>query len=181
MRRGFAYATAHTLVPAQPPAGFSYLPASPHRSTTTTAGPTDRPTRPRRDRSRVSVVSSWWARRGRFFAGTGISTRCPSTTPLGLALGPDLPRADEPGPGTLGHPAAGFLTLLSLLMPAFSLRSPPQLAHAAASPVTGRSPTHPHTCTAPDVPVAAEYTCECHSFGGVLEPRYIVGAEPLDQ
>ena len=125
MRRGFAYATAHTLVPAQPPAGFSYLPASPHRSTTTTAGPTDRPTRPRRDRSRVSVVSSWWARRGRFFAGTGISTRCPSTTPLGLALGPDLPRGDEPGPGTLGHPAAGFLTLLSLLMPAFSLASPP--------------------------------------------------------
>jgi hypothetical protein len=27
----------------------------------------------------------------------------------------------------------------------------------------------------------AKYTCECHSFGGVLEPRYIVGAEPLDQ
>ena len=27
----------------------------------------------------------------------------------------------------------------------------------------------------------AEYICECHSFGGVLEPRYIVGAEPLDQ
>jgi hypothetical protein len=26
--------------------------------------------------------------------GTGISTRCPSTTPVGLALGPDLPRAD---------------------------------------------------------------------------------------
>ncbi len=23
--------------------------------------------------------------------------------------------------------------------------------------------------------------CECHSFGGVLEPRYIVGADPLDQ
>ena len=22
---------------------------------------------------------------------------------------------------------------------------------------------------------------ECHGFGGVLEPRYIVGAEPLDQ
>ena len=27
----------------------------------------------------------------------------------------------------------------------------------------------------------AGYTCECHGFGGVLEPRYIVGAEPLDQ
>ena len=24
-------------------------------------------------------------------------------------------------------------------------------------------------------------THECHSFGGVLEPRYIVGAESLDQ
>jgi hypothetical protein len=23
--------------------------------------------------------------------------------------------------------------------------------------------------------------CECHDFGGVLEPRYIVGAESLDQ
>ncbi len=28
-------------------------------------------------------------RPGRYHAGTGISTRCPSTTPLGLALGPD--------------------------------------------------------------------------------------------
>ena len=25
------------------------------------------------------------------------------------------------------------------------------------------------------------YTCECRGFGGVLEPRYIVGAGPLDQ
>ena len=33
-------------------------------------------------------------RQGRSFAGTGISTRCPSTTPVGLALGPDSPRAD---------------------------------------------------------------------------------------
>ena len=35
--------------------------------------------------------------------GTGMSTRCPSATPLGLALGPDLPRADEPSSGNLGH------------------------------------------------------------------------------
>jgi len=82
---------------------------------------------------------------GRFFAGTGISTRCPSTTPLGLALGPDLPRAEKLDPGTLGHPAAGFLTLLSLLMPAFSLAPRPQLGHPAASLVARRSPTDPHT------------------------------------
>ncbi len=48
-----------------------------------------------------------------------------STTPVGLALGPDSPRDDERGPGTLGHPADGILTRLSLLMSAFSLpRSP---------------------------------------------------------
>src|SRR5688572_13358045 len=35
-------------------------------------------------------------RQGRVPTGTGISTRCPSTTPVGLALGPDLPWADEP-------------------------------------------------------------------------------------
>ena len=46
---------------------------------------------------------------------------CPSTTPFGLALGPDLPWADEPSPGTLRFSAAKILTLLSLLIPAFSL------------------------------------------------------------
>ena len=40
------------------------------------------------------VVSTTRARHGRIYAGTGISTRYPSTTPFGLALGPDLPRAD---------------------------------------------------------------------------------------
>jgi hypothetical protein len=89
------------------------------------------------------------ARYGRSFAGTGISTRRPSTTPVGLALGPDLPRADEPGPGTLGHSADGFLTRLSLLMPAFSLVPAPPLGHPAASPPARRSPTHPHTWAPP--------------------------------
>ncbi len=40
MRRGFAYDTAYTLTPAQPPAGLSYLPASPHRLTTSRQVPT---------------------------------------------------------------------------------------------------------------------------------------------
>ena len=65
---------------------------------------------------------------GRDSVGTGISTRCPSTTPVGLALGPDSPWEDELDPGTLSHPAVRILTLLSLLMPAFSLaHSPPPL------------------------------------------------------
>jgi hypothetical protein len=78
---------------------------------------------------------------GRTVTSTGISTRCPSTTPVGLALGPGSPWADKPGPGTLGQSAAEILTLHSLLMPAFSLPHPPPHPHRAASPDAGRSPT----------------------------------------
>ena len=62
------------------------------------------------------------------YSSAGISTCCPSATPSGLALGPDLPRADQLYPGNLGYPAVRILTLLSLLIPAFSLpNSPPPL------------------------------------------------------
>jgi hypothetical protein len=81
---------------------------------------------------------------GRFKAGTGISTGCPSTTPVGLALGPDLPWADQLDPGTLSQSAHTFLTCVSLLMPAFSLVNRPPLPSGAASPGTRRSPTHPY-------------------------------------
>ena len=53
-----------------------------------------------------------WIRHGRPHTGTGISTRCPSTTPVGLALGPDSPWADWPAPGTLGLSAGKVLTCL---------------------------------------------------------------------
>ena len=59
--------------------------------------------------------------------GAGISTCCPSATPPGLALGPDLPRADQLYPGNLGYSAARIPTSLSLLIPAFSLPHAPQL------------------------------------------------------
>ena len=78
---------------------------------------------------------------GRSFAGTGISTRHPSTTPVGLALGPDSPREDEPAPGTLGLSAPGTPTPVSLLMPASSLPHRPPAGHPRASPSAGRSPT----------------------------------------
>ena len=58
---------------------------------------------------------------------TGISTSCPSTTPLGLALGPDFPRADQLYSGNLRYSAGRILTFLSLLIPAFSLLSSPRL------------------------------------------------------
>ena len=47
---------------------------------------------------------------GRACTGTRISTGYPSTTPVGLALGPDSPWEDELDPGTLSHPADRILT-----------------------------------------------------------------------
>ncbi len=58
---------------------------------------------------------------------TGISTCCPSATALALALGPDLPRADQLYPGILRYSADRILTYLSLLIPAFSLPRTPLL------------------------------------------------------
>ena len=68
-----------------------------------------------------------------FHCGAGISTCCPSATPLSLALGPDFPRADQLYPGNLGYSAVRILTLLSLLIPAFSLLNAPLLLVGAAS------------------------------------------------
>ena len=59
--------------------------------------------------------------------GTGISTCYPSPTPVGLSLGPDYPRADEPSSGNLSQSVDGILTRLSLLTPAFSLLSAPHV------------------------------------------------------
>ena len=61
------------------------------------------------------------------YGSTGISTCCPSTTSFDLALGPDLPRADQLYPGNLRYSAGRIPTFLSLLIPAFSLLNNPQL------------------------------------------------------
>ena len=76
---------------------------------------------------------------------TGISTCCPSTTPLGLALGPDLPRADQLYSGNLRYSAGRILTFLSLLIPAFSLRYNPQLLIGTASSRIQCSSTNQHS------------------------------------
>ena len=59
--------------------------------------------------------------------GTGISTCCPSATAFALALGPDLPGADQLYSGNLGYSAGRIPTFLSLLIPAFSLPAAPPL------------------------------------------------------
>ena len=77
--------------------------------------------------------------------GTGISTCCPSATLFSLALGPDLPRADQLYPGNLGYSAWRIPTSISLpwriptsislLIPAFSLLNRPQLLPVLLRPV----------------------------------------------
>ena len=57
---------------------------------------------------------------------TGISTCRPSATLFSLTLGPDFPRADQLYSGNLGYSAVRILTLLSLLIPAFSLQYTPR-------------------------------------------------------
>ena len=89
------------------------------------------------------------------YRSTGISTCCPSATTLVLALGPDLPRADQLYSGNLGYSAIRILTLFSLLIPAFSLPCSPQLLSVLLPPA----------CNAP-LP-----TFRFLSFGGAFQPR----------
>ncbi len=108
--------------------------------------------------------------------GTGISTCCPSTTSFDLALGPDLPRADQLYSGTLGYSAVKILTSLSLLIPAFSLLSSPLLlavqllpadnaplpiviAHNPAASVVCFSPGHFRRRTSRPVSYYALFEC----------------------
>ena len=58
---------------------------------------------------------------------TGISPCCPSAMASALTLGPDSPREDQLYSGNLGYSATRILTLFSLLIPAFSLPTPPRL------------------------------------------------------
>ena len=77
----------------------------------------------------------------KYISGAGISTCYPSDTPFGLSLGPDLPWADEPSPGNLRLSMAWILTMLSLLIPAFSLLSRPAVLSIYLRPTTECSPT----------------------------------------
>ena len=75
---GFAYPAPYMLTPGQPTPGLTYPPASP-LCYPPASGPGSSEDSPR--------AAHHWGERGH--GGTGISTCCASTTPLGLALAPD--------------------------------------------------------------------------------------------
>ena len=92
------------------------------------------------------------------YCSTGISTCYPSATSFDLALGPDLPRADQLYSGNLRYSAGRIPTFLSLLIPAFSLLIPPLLLTGTASSVLRmllyhslRSPRLRCCVSAPDI------------------------------
>ena len=91
------------------------------------------------------------------YSSTGISTCCPSATSPDLALGPDLPGADQLYPGILGYSAKRIPTSFSLLIPAFSLPdSPPLLTVRLRRVSNAPLPMYLHTFL---------------SFGVVFQPR----------
>ncbi len=105
-----------------------------------------------------------------------------STTPVGLALGPDSPRDDERGPGTL-RLTQGRRTWP--WNPWSSSGKDPHLALAThvciLTPIRSTTGSLRGFNPAWDALLPNNHKGCCRVFGGVLEPRYIVGAEPLDQ
>ena len=124
-----------------------YPTVSPHRLNHI-SGPTTPNTNNQPKRLEVHVPA-WWLvsmlYHGRMLTGTRISTGCPSTTPDGLALGPDSPWEDELDPGTLSHPADRILTYQFVTHACILTRTHSTPPHGNASTHARRSPTHTHT------------------------------------
>ena len=78
-----------------------------------------------------------------YIGGTGFSTSCPSATPLGLTLGPDLPRADEPSSGNLRLSTDRILTYLLATYTGILTSNISTSPSGLASPLLERSPTIP--------------------------------------
>jgi len=72
---------------------------------------------------------------------TGILTCLPSTTPFGLALGPDSPPMDEPSGGTLRFSGHWILTNVFVTQADILTSTKSTKAYALASPLVERSPT----------------------------------------
>ena len=87
-----------------------------------------------------------------------------------LGLGPDSPWGDWRCPGTLRLPVWMVRTSMTLLIPAFALGCAPPVLAVRLLSSTQRSPT-----------IGGSRDPPIHSFGTMLEPRYVVGARALDQ
>jgi hypothetical protein len=178
MRRGFACAAGHTLAPVSPlTGGTTFLR---HPIACLLPGQVPRSTAPRSRARRgvgwlVSLGSAWAFLRGYgninpLSIDYACRPRLRSRLTLGGLAWPRNPWSS--GGGGSHSPLATHACILT------------RVASTAGSL---RRFTRHTTLPYPPQPLAGstrlptESMLECHGFGGVLEPRYIVGAEPLDQ
>jgi hypothetical protein len=163
---GFAYGPPYTLTPGQPPPGRATLLRLPFGLPT---APSVRPSpRPSRRRNGLQGLASggpaWTAARGYGNINPlSIDYACRPRLRSRLTLGGlACPRNPWSFGGGASH--SSFATHACILTRAAS---------------TARSLCCFTRCTT--LPYPSPLTRECRGFGGVLEPRYIVGAESLDQ
>jgi hypothetical protein len=177
-RHGFTYGAGYTLTPAPPPAGLSYLPASPHRLTTTSQVPTLTPTR-----SEDRPGLGWLAQQG---SSGSLLRGYGNINPLSIDYASRPRLRSRLTQGGLAWPWNPWSSGGRVSHPSFATHAC-ILTRTTSTPGSLRcfpgGTTLPYPSThLDDTPKGpAGFTRECHSFGGVLEPRYIVGAEPLDQ
>jgi hypothetical protein len=163
MTGGFAYQSPYALTPGQPPPGTATLLRLSIGSPTTRSGRNKAP--PEGLTLELSIAVSAWT----IPYGYGninplsIDYACRPRLRSRLTLGGlACPR----NPWSIGGGAShsSFATHACIL------------THAASTARSLCRFTRCMTLSYPSTP-----TCQCRGFGGVLEPRYIVGAESLDQ
>ena len=165
MRGGFACPSPYTLTPGQPPPGRASLLRLSFSLPTTRSGRrvTARPEGPQGQR--LSITDSAWTAVHGYgnINPLSIDYACRPRLRSRLTLGGlACPRNPWSFGGRASH--SPFATHACIL------------THAAS---TARSLCCFARCMTLSYPSA--HTCQCRGFGGVLEPRYIVGAESLDQ
>ena len=166
VNHGFAYGPPYTLTPGQPPPGRATLLRLPFGLPT--APSVRRSPRPSRRRNGLHGLASggpaWTAARGYGNINPlSIDYACRPRLRSRLTLGGlACPRNPWSFGGGASH--SSFATHACILTRAAS---------------TARSLCCFTRCTT--LPYPSPLTRECRGFGGVLEPRYIVGAESLDQ
>ena len=177
VRGGFAYHAPYTVTPGQPSPGMGYLPASPHRLPTTGSVPALPTALTRRWApwfGRLASPDSAWAHQSRYGNINPLSIDYACRPRLRSRLtqgGLTWPWNPWSFGGRVSHPS--FATHACILT---------RVASTARSPCCfPRHTTLPYPATRLDLREEAGLMHDCHSFGGVLEPRYIVGAESLDQ
>jgi hypothetical protein len=163
MLRGFACATPYALTPGQPPPGRASLLRHPFSLPTTRS--VRRPRQPEGIRERLSITDSAWTAVHGYgnINPLSIDYACRPRLRSRLTLGGlACPRNPWSFGGRASH--SPFATHACIL------------THAASTAGSPRCFTRCMTLSYPAHPKA-----DCRGFGGVLEPRYIVGAESLDQ